>query len=361
MKILHIGRIKNFCFTGTSVVIPEHVKYQGEYAEVCFVNINDEKIDGIATQLDYGGDIRNALEKTGKTDLVVFHEVYIKEYLKISAYLRKQKIPYIIVPHGCLAKNAQKIKWLKKKIANVVFSPFLRGAAAFQCLSESEVKNFVLKRYKRFIGANGTLVAATSKKNFNTDKTNLIYVGRLTPYIKGIDLLLGAIDKEREFFAENNCRLDIYGPNVFGWEQPILAEIEEKGLSELVTLHDKVAGAEKEKILLGADVFVQTSRSEGLPLGVLEALGYGLPVLITEGTNMTEIVSRYNAGFTCETSVDSIADALKKAVLERNNYSSISSSAINLIKENFDWEIIAKKATEDYRKIINNTFFGWSK
>ena len=272
----------------------------------------------------------------------MLHEVDRPEYIKVAKALRKASIPYVIVPHGCLAKKAQRQKWLKKKLGNIVFSPFLRGALAFQCLSKSEVKNFVFKKYKKFIGANGTSVAENGKKNFHTDKTNFVYVGRLTPYIKGIDLLLGAIDKEREFFAENNCRLEL-------------------NLAALVTLHDKVAGAEKEKILLGADVFVQTSRSEGLPLGVLEALSYGLPVLITEGTNMTEIVSRYGAGFTCETSVESVAEGIRRAVAERQNFNAVGSAAIKLVKENFDWRVIAKKAVDDYGKIVRREFSEWEK
>ena len=363
MVILHIAKITGRLTSGVCVVVPEHVKAQSEFATVGLVNFTDYKPNGItnAFAASDGFSLDRLGESFNKPDIAVFHEVYRPEYIKVAKALRKASIPYVIVPHGCLAKKAQRQKWLKKKLGNIVFSPFLRGAAAFQCLSKSEVKNFVFKKYKKFIGANGTSVAENGKKNFHTDKTNFVYVGRLTPYIKGIDLLLGAIDKEREFFAENNCRLDIYGPNDFGWDDEIRTLIEELNLAALVTLHDKVAGAEKEKILLGADVFVQTSRSEGLPLGVLEALSYGLPVLITEGTNMTEIVSRYGAGFTCETSVDSVAEGIKRAVAERQNFNAVGSAAIKLVKENFDWRVIAKKAVDDYGKIVRREFSEWEK
>lgn len=343
--------------TGTSVVIPKHVKYQGEYAEVGFVNVNNQRIDEIENQLDFNGNIAGVIDKFGGADLVVFHETYIKEYLKISSYLRRKNIPYVIVPHGCLTKSAQRIKPIKKKIGNMVFSSFLRGAAAVQCLSENEAKNFAFKKYnKKFIGTNGVVTPSRRKEKFNETKTDFVFIGRLMPYIKGIDLLLDAVSKIKDYLIKNGCRFDIYGPFVFGWNDQIQAMIDETGLNDLVKLHDKVSGAEKENILLNSDIFIQTSRSEGMPLGILEALSYGLPVLVTEGTNVTNFVSKYQAGFVCDNDADSIANAIEKAVSERENFRTLSTSAINLVKENFDWALIARKAVEDYRKIIDCEF-----
>ena len=98
-----------------------------------------------------------------------------------------------------------------------------------------------------------------------------------------------------------------------------------------------------------------------MPLGILEALSYGLPVLITEGTNLTKVVSEYQAGFVCDSDADSIAQAIEKAVSERRDFSVLSSAALRLIKDNFQWETIAEKAVADYRKIIGREFSEWSK
>ena len=51
-------------------------------------------------------------------------------------------------------------------------------------------------------------------------------------------------------------------------------------------------GKSKEQVLLDADVFIQTSRTEGLPTAVLEAMSYKIPVLITKGTGLYDDIKK---------------------------------------------------------------------
>ena len=47
-----------------------------------------------------------------------------------------------------------------------------------------------------------------------------------------------------------------------------------------------VYGDNKVKVLLDTDIFILTSRYEGMPMGVLEAWSYGIPCILSDGTNM---------------------------------------------------------------------------
>ncbi len=354
MVILNIADIENNPYNGVCVVVPQHVNHESNFATVGFVNVNNKKIDGIESQIAFNRpfDVNSLPEPFNKPDLVVFHEVYRPCYLKIAKNLKKNKVPYIIVPHGELTAEAQKKKHLKKIAANfLLFNGFINNSAAIQCLSQRE-KDFTEFKKTKFIGTNGISVPEKRKTYFNSDKIDFAYIGRLEAHIKGIDLMIEAISLKKEFLLKNNCRITLYGPDLFGRGDKIREMIAERGVSELICLKNEVFGEEKEKILLDSDVFIQTSRSEGMPLGILEALSYGVPVFITEGTTLGGFVSRYDAGFVCETSAESIADMFEQIVKDRESLPEKGMHAAKLIGDNFEWDKVDFCIVEQYRNFL---------
>ena len=106
--------------------------------------------------------------------------------------------------------------------------------------------------------------------------------------------------------------------------------------------------------MLESDVFIQTSRFEGMPLGILEALSYGIPCLITEGTTLTEFVKQ-EAGWSCETDAKSISLTIKKAIEEKRLLNQKSQCAKNICEKYFSWENVSRSTLEEYVKIIKRT------
>ena len=354
MNIVHLAKIDRDPFNGVCVVVPEHIKAQQRLASVAFVNLTNTRIGGIKNQLEYGRDFGfSKLEQPfSSPDLVVFHEAYCVEYLKISKELRRRGIPYIIIPHGELAREAQRKKWLKKKVANILlFDRFIQNAAAIQCLSKKECENTWHGREK-FVETNGIHLPVRTKDSFGADRTRFIYIGRLDVRIKGLDIMLEAVRASADIMRRANASLDIYGPDKNGSFDAVANMIKKKGVSDIVEIHRAVKGKAKERALLGADVFIQSSRNEGMPMGILEALSYGLPCLVTEGTTLGEIVDEYGAGWRCETSPRSVAYAINKAIEEREEYLRISDNARRCAEERFSWENIAADSIESYKRIL---------
>ena len=141
MKILHIASLHNLVSSGVGVVVPQHIRAQQEYADVALINIFGLEIPNIKKQIIYSQNSIDVIlnENNFEPDIVVFHEVYHIEFCKIAKLLCKRKIPYIVVPHGCMTHNAQKKKRIKKIIAKkLFFNKFIKDAVALQCLSENE-------------------------------------------------------------------------------------------------------------------------------------------------------------------------------------------------------------------------------
>lgn len=354
MVILHFACISESKTNGVCVVVPLHVQAQGRCAETALVNVNNIDISFPGKQLSFRKpfDIRSLPAPFDRPDLVVFHECYRPDYLAVARNLRKNAIPYIIVPHGELQEEAQKRKHLKKAAANLLlFNFFINHAAALQCLSENERKATRFGKNK-IVATNGIDIPSRTKTEFSAEGAVFIYIGRYEWRMKGIDLMLDAIKAEEFFLRENKCRFILHGPDVFGRFAAVSAMVEERKIGDLVSLNLTITGEEKINALLDADVFIQTSRYEGMPMGILEAMSYALPCLVTEGTFLGKDVADAHAGWVAETTAESIAARLVEAVKDRPRWPELGRNGREAAAEIFSWDVVAEKTVEQYKQVL---------
>jgi glycosyltransferase involved in cell wall biosynthesis len=230
----------------------------------------------------------------------------------------------------------------------------MNGASAMQYLSDYE-RNRSFRKYPCFVSTNGINLPSNQKENFNEDKIVFSYIGRYSIFHKGLDLIVDAIEQKEKFLRQNNCIFNFYGPHNEYYTNDINKlknMIQKKGLSDLIFINESIIGEKKKNVLLNTDVFIQTSRFEGMPMGILEAMSYGVPCLITEGTTLTSLLEKYDAGWKCKTIVENISIAIENAVLEKNLLKQKSKNAIRLIEQEFLWNNVAKEALENYKNFI---------
>lgn len=354
MIVLHIAKIQTNLDNGVNAVVPKHVIEQGKFADTALLNVNNVRIDGVL-QLKYTGakSFPGSLDKPfDKPDLVVFHEVNVIEFIALYKKLKKAGIPYIIVPHGEITEQALKKKWLKKKIAYFLwFNRFIKNAKAVQCLSNGEFDKSKIKCNK-FISSNGTNIPQESKQYQGEAGMKLLYIGRLDWVHKGLDMMINAIGSIQDYARANEITLDIYGPDFYGRREKIESIIKKNNVDDIVKVHNPIFGDEKKKIILNHDVFIQTSRFEGQPLGILEAMSFGMAVIATNGTNFVENICACNGGYDAGSSESEIADAICKAFETKKQWPILGENAKEFIRQRYNWESMAKIALVQYGRYV---------
>ena len=360
MNIVYISHLTNIKAQGPNNSVPAQISAQSKIDNVFWWNLTDAiQEHWIQTGLFHGieefpvKDFINLPEPFNKPDLVVFESFYYMDDVKMARLCRKRKVPYVIVPRSALTRSGQKKKWYKKIIANLLFfRPMTKGANAIQYLTVQEKEESGKKWNTRFfVIPNGICMPDTLKKYEDNHSLHGISIGRIDPYQKGLDILIEACEQLKEELIDNGFSVSLHGPERHGCRAAIKKEIQEKHLDDILKIEEGVFDDEKRKAILESDFFVMTSRFEGHPMALLEALSYGLPCLVSRGSNMKNEIDKYDAGWTCETTVESIKEGILQLISDRNQFSNKGVNASKLARE-YNWNAIATKSHEYYKRCI---------
>ena len=108
-------------------------------------------------------------------------------------------------------------------------------------------------------------------------------------------------------------------------ETSIKKLFQDKGIADHIEFPGWVRDVEKDRMLKKADVFFLPSYNEGMPMSVMDAIGYGLPVVSTSVGGIPKIVYDGENGYCCNPGdvvamSNSIAELLVDSV-KREKYS----------------------------------------
>lgn len=356
MRIMHIGNVQRRA-NGVGQVISALSKSQKSQGHEVLSLTARHKQDELDEYIEVHSpkDFNRLLDEF-EPDIFIFHSLFIWEYIRFYQILNRRKIPFLIQLHGALSeKNYQKNHLKKWAALTLFYKRFIKSAKKIIYLNKGEYGKSIVPRINKnyAIIPNGCVLPASSPKREELGKRRIefLYLGRIEIYHKALDVLIKALSIIKNSPIADKVHFSFYGigeeSHIEHFKQLIA------GVSEIAVFKGAAYGKDKEKAFSESDIFLLTSRSEGMPMAVLEALAYGLPCFVTPATNMVDIMREYNCGFVSELDAQRLAQDLIKAVNHfENNQPQLSDNSLMAAKA-YSWDQIAYQTIELYKDVIN--------
>lgn len=264
--------------------------------------------------------------------------VYLKSLLTLRYKLATDKNVIILHAHTAAGTDFKRtaviVNLAKKKGLKVVlhshassFKDFYREADANKkgwirvvlnkadvliALSESWKQYFMglgVPEGKIIILHNITAYPQIKEVDKHEGKVRFLFMGEIGQR-KGVFDLLKAIGNHKEYLKDK-IELRIGGNKM---EDKLRATIADYGIGDFVHFEGFVSGEKKIDLLNWANVYVLPSFNEGLPISILEAMSYKMPIISTPVGGIPEVVDESNGVLVTPGNDEEIYSAIRKYV-----------------------------------------------
>lgn len=296
----------------------------------------------------------------------------VLQIFKLAYFLRKEKTD-IVHTHlmsadviGFLAAKIARIKVIistehnealvpgviKRSIKKITNKFFTRLVAVSDAVKEAAIKLSGAPRKNTIVIRNGIEIDKYLFPDRDYDRAGKIVIGamgRLTRQ-KGFDLLVAAAAK----IKSDNFIINIAGDRDFHEDlrEDLENQIVASGLSEKI----KLVGLQKNADVFyrQLDIFIMSSRWEGLPVVLLEAGLSGLPVVVPDIGGIAEVIKNKETGLIYKKKdVDAMAKSLEFLINNRPERERLGNNLRVEITKNFSVKKMAKEHERLYLELMN--------
>ena len=300
-----------------------------------------------------------------KKEITTFDIIHLVGYrnplfLIPAKIARSREIPFVIQPQGSLPISISSF-FLKRLYDKFLGNIELKGVSALIALQEKEKQaalSLGVPPERIEIIPNGIEAiergSSSSPGKFRRDfglsfeRPLILSLGRISK-IKGIDMLVEAVSKLRDL----NPQLVIIGPDD-GQLDDIQKAISRLGIEKNVLLTGLVSDEVKFSAYQAADLFVLPSRQDAYPTTIMEACRVGLPMVVTDGCQMSHLVHN-RIGDVVPFDVDAFALAVRKLLTDRVRYELYKSNCQEMFNEVFSINTVVDQLEGLYQHAIGDT------
>jgi glycosyltransferase involved in cell wall biosynthesis len=117
------------------------------------------------------------------------------------------------------------------------------------------------------------------------------------------------------------------------------------GIADAIMWTGQIFGSALRTILKGSMFFVHSSRFDVIPTACLEAASCGVPLIVSEETNLADFVRHWHSGLVLAPNTpvrlaELLQEAEKIGAHERNH---MGASAKSMIEQDFTWSEISRR------------------
>jgi glycosyltransferase involved in cell wall biosynthesis len=290
-----------------------------------------------------------------EVDVVQLHSVFTPPNALLA---RRLQVPYVVSPHGGYAPASLARSSRRKAVyGRLVERRMLRRAALRVALTEVEAHDL------RAFGAgepitvipNGVApvleqpdrTAFRRELGLGEGERLLLFVGRLDILHKGLDVLLDGVAQAPGW------HLALVGSDVGDGHSWLLGRARALGMLSRLAITGPRQGRRLQEAFAAADCFALTSRWEGLPVALLEALAHGLPSVVSPAVERLVGVGDAGAGWTAEPSA--LAPLLRRLESLDPAERARHAQAARALAARFDWAGVAARYEVAYGRAITAT------
>lgn len=289
-------------------------------------------------------------------DLVHLHSVFLWPTLVAARAAKRAGVPYVLSPRGMLVGELIRAKSgaIKRAWLRLFERRTIREAAAVHFTSGQEAADFTAMGLtaKRTIELpNGVdpapaagepapdVAAAVSAGRY------LLYLGRLN-WKKNLPALIEAVAQLP------GLRLVIAGNDEEGHVDALTKAAAEHGLGDRLSLVARsVDGADKEALFAGAVIFALPSLNENFGNTVLEAMVRGVPVVVSSGAGVAQVVREAGSGLVADPMAHSLAEAIAKLEADPVAARAMGEAGRRAAAERYGWRAVAGQMIDAYRTL----------
>ncbi len=313
-------------------------------------------------RLYYSKEMKHWLDANiARFDVVDIQGVWSFVAVHAAAACIRAGIPYVLTLHGQMSRwDWNKRYWRKRLFFSARLRQVWHSAAAFRFLSKGEAENsmadpgdraVVIPHWINPVSNDFKCAPARLRCDLAIPKAAplLVFLGRISAQ-KGVIEILDAF--ELLWHRRQSSTLLLVGPLDGDYGTQVMRKIGHLSSRGNIRVLGPVYDERKFELLSAGSLFITLSKNEGLPIAVLEAMGAGLPVVITEQANLPEVV-QYGAGTIVPHDPKVVADVLDCLLTDADRRRRMSEQAQKLIRERFTPQAVLPQIVGMYNELAS--------